>query len=404
MIKNVTYIFLLVVITILSFSPLALAQTELSTLSTISVFTSKSCTHCQDLEEFIDQYRQDYPEVTVKYYHIDEQSSIDLFYQFTGKYQLAKVTPIILIGDHVIEGFGSPATTGQTIIDLLRQNPPANSFENFITQYDKINSRSEGEVCDIDERCDDTNDFKINLPIIGEFNPKQYSMPVLTLILGFLDGFNPCAMWVLIVFISLIVQAGDRRKMWELISIFLIAEAIMYYLILNVWYKTWNFVQLDQIITPIIGIVSIGAGIYFGYEFFVHKGECKLIDPKTKQKTASRIQQIITSPLTIGTFFATIFLAFSVNVIEFACSIGIPQAFTKILDINQYSFLPRQLYMLLYTMMYMIDDIIVFAIALYSIDKLGLTTKYAKYCQLVAAIIMLILGYLLIFNPAALRF
>ena len=400
MIKYLKYIILSAAFLFL-FSATALA----ADLQQISVFTSRQCPHCQDLEAFLNDYTADHPEVSVKYYRLEDTDTLKLFNDFTTSANMAKVTPIILIGDKLLEGFGSADTTGQKIINLLAEKPADNSFENYLSGLQTGDSSDITEACAIDDpECGLDKIETVSLPLIGEFDPRQYSMPVITSVLGFVDGFNPCAMWVLVVFITLIVQAGDRRKMWELVFVFIVAEALMYYLILNFWYKTWNFVQLDQYITPAIGILSIGCGIYFGYEYFVNKGECKIIDPKTKQQTTSRIQKLITSPLTIGTFFGTILLALSINVIEFACSVGIPQVFTKILDINNYSILWRQLYIVLYTIMYMVDDFVVFFVALYSIQKLGRTTRYAKFCQIIAAITMLILGYFLIFNPGALRF
>lgn len=385
---------------ILAVSLLLPATTNASESSKISIFTSTNCKHCQDLAEFLEER-----DLSAEYYDLGDKDNLELFNQFTNKYELAKVTPIILIGDEILEGFDRPETTGKKIEELLAQDPPDNTFADFMDKFDRIEHSAKADSCDVNEICIIDDEETLTLPWVGEINPKDYSMPVLTVILGFIDGFNPCAMWVLIMFITIILQAGDRRKMWELVGIFLIAEAIMYYLILNFWYKTWNFVQLDTYITPIIGVVSVGAGIFFLWEFFTNKdGECKVVDDKTRQSTISRIKEIATSPLTISTFFATILLALSINVIEFACSIGIPQAFTKILDINEYGFLARQLYIGIYTLMYMVDDFLVFGIALYSISKLALTTKYTRYCQLIGGLIMLILGYFLMFDPTVLKF
>lgn len=366
----------------------------------ISVFTSDNCKHCQDLKDWLAENN-----IQASYYNLKEPANVDLFNQFTNKYGLIKVTPIILVGNKLIEGFDREETTGQQISQILSANPTGMSFTEFMEKYATIDESIKSTGCDVNELCVIEQDNLLHLPWLGSIDPKNYSMPVLTVILGFIDGFNPCAMWVLIMFITIILQAGNRQKMWELVSIFLLAEALMYFMILNVWYKTWNFVQLDQYITPIVGVISLGAAGFFIYEFFTSKdGECLIIDSKTRLSTIGRIKAIATSPLTLGTFLATILLALSINVIEFACSIGIPQAFTKIIEINQYGFLARQFYILLYTLFYMFDDFLVFGIAVYSIDKLGITTKYSRYCQLIGGIIMLVLGYFLIFNPTALKF
>ena len=92
----------------------------------------------------------------------------------------------------------------------------------------------------------------------------------------------------------------------------------------------------------------------------------------------------------------------SVNVIEFACSVGIPQTYTKILQINNVAFWQRQLYTFIYIVGYMVDDILVFGLALLSVNKLQLTTKYSRWVNLFGGILMIILGLILLIKPSLL--
>ncbi|HAU39552.1 MAG: glutaredoxin [Candidatus Peregrinibacteria bacterium GW2011_GWF2_43_17] len=349
-----------------------------------SVFTRETCGHCQDLEEFLEtDFKEAVTNITPKYYDLDDSANYDLFKEFCNNNGLTRSTPTILIGNQIIQGFGGADSTGQQLIDLALTMTDNSFFEDYNTQ--EVSSSSE---------------MIIEAPFIGEIDLTEYSLPILSVILGFVDGFNPCAMWVLIMFLTILLQAGNRKKMFQMAGIFIIAETLMYYLILNVWYKTWDFVQLDNVVTPIIGAVSVGAGIYFIYEFFTNKdGECKITSYEQKQKISTKIKNLVTLPLTIGVFFGTLALAFSVNIIEFACSIGIPQAFTKVLDLNNLGFVLRQIYIMTYTLFYMMDDFLVFGIALFSFQFLGLTTKYTRYCLIIGGTIMLVLGYFFIFAP-----
>ena len=109
--------------------------------------------------------------------------------------------------------------------------------------------------------------------------------------------------------------------------------------------------------------------------------------------------------MTIITALGILGLALSVNIIEFACSVGIPQTFTKILDINYLSWAGKQLYNAIYIFMYMVDDLIIFGIALYSFDRIGLTThKYTRASHLIGGTIMVILGLILLVDPTLLVF
>jgi hypothetical protein len=100
---------------------------------------------------------------------------------------------------------------------------------------------------------------------------------------------------------------------------------------------------------------------------------------------------------------AILLIAFSVNIIEFACSIGIPQAYTKILDLNMLTFMERQWYILVYTVGYMVDDFVVFGLAIWGYSKLqSHGGKYAQLSLLIGGVLMLLLGGLLIINPSLL--
>lgn len=376
----------------------------------ISVFERKDCNHCQAEKAFLDALALERDDLEITYHDIAEQLHKEHFYELTKIDNLPKVTPITLVGNTIIQGFDSAETTGIRIKEIIKKSEGKNTlnFGEYLEAggHGNVESYEEG-ICD-DEACpieqSEAKDL-VKLPFFGVINLKNYSLPVLSLILGFIDGFNPCAMWVLVMFLVILLEAGSRKKMLQVAGLFIAAETIMYYLILNLWFTTWDFIGLDKVVTPIIGMISIGAGLYFLYDFMTNKGgECKVTDYSKRQKTRDRIKAIVSSPLTIASAIAILGIALSVNIIEFACSVGIPQAFTKILDINEFSVLKRQLYMVLYIIMYMIDDLIIFGIAIYSFEKIGLTSKYARYCHLIGGLLMLILGYFLLFDPSALVF
>ena len=213
-------------------------------------------------------------------------------------------------------------------------------------------------------------------------------------------------MWVLITFLLILWQVKDRRKKLQVARLFIVAEAIMYWLILNFWFKTWDFIGLDKIITPAIGLLALGAGLYFIHRYWKNRG--KLVcdtDIEKQSKTEQKIQSLINGPMTIISALGIIGVAFSVNIIEFACSIGIPQAFTKILELNQLSLLAEQFYILLYTIAYMIDDFLILGLALYGFSKFyTVGQKYSNLSSLIGGILMIILGLILLIAPDILVF
>lgn len=56
-------------------------------------------------------------------------------------------------------------------------------------------------------------------------------------------------------------------------------------------------------------------------------------------------------------------------------------------------------YILIYILFFLIDDLVVFFIAMITLHITGITTKYSKYSHLIGGVIMVIIGILLIFKP-----
>lgn len=379
----------------------------------IYFFGRDDCKYCLAKKSFLNELNKKRNDFEFIYYDVTEKENREIFYQLTELKDLPKVTPLTLVGNVLIQGFDSAETTGQRIIEILDRI----KGKEIPTLEEYLDSGGVGDVLNSESGCEENSltpceingqkEFLFKLPFFGVVNLRDYSLLTLSAILGFVDGFNPCAMWVLLVFLLILLQVGDRRKMWQVAGLFILAEAAMYYLILNVWYKTWDFVGLDYVVTPLVGILATGSGIYFIYKYY-KSGQsltCDIAEPERQQKIEGRIKHLAHSPLTIITALGIIGVALSVNIIEFACSIGIPQAFTKILEINNLGFVAVQFYTFVYILLYMFDDLIVFGLALYGFNKLHSTSyKYSRLSSLIGGILMLILGLLLVFYPNLLVF
>lgn len=376
----------------------------------VEVLGRDDCTHCADEKVFLEELARERDDFSVRWYDIDLPADRNLFDRVTESEELSKSTPITLIGSTIIQGFDRPETTGvriETLIDEVSVSGKNYGFEDLL-----VAGGSEGVEKAIGGTCDDGGVCKapggdpllVTVPFVGTIDAAEYSLPVLSSVLGFVDGFNPCAMWVLVTFLLVLIQLGDRSRVWMVAGLFILAESVMYYLILNVWFSAWDFIGLDRIVTPIVGVIAIGGGIFFLYEWLYSGGTCKVTDVGQRARISGRIRKLATEPVTWVTAGGIVALALSVNVIEFACSIGIPQAFTKIVELNSSGFLETQGYMLLYILFYMVDDLIVFGLALWGAGKLQMTTTYAKWCNLFGGLLMIALGAILVFAPEWLRF
>ena len=366
------------------------------------------CGFCKAQKEWMEEEGIVYEYLNI----IEDDESARLFTAIAEKHDTSKVTPLTIVGERAILGFNGSETTGAAIKAAIKAaaetniRTPQEHLERAPVQDVALGGGCTDMICDAGLAGTPTG-YIFDLPFVGIVDLKSFSLFSLSALLGVIDGFNPCAMWVLVTFLALLSQAGSKKKMVMLAGIFIVAQGLMYNLILNVWYKTWDFVALDQYVTPMVGFLALGGGVFFLWRWYknrnVNQLVCDITDIETQSKTVNKFKEIVNRPVTIASVLAILLIAFSVNVIEFACSIGIPQAYTKILELNALTFLERQWYIMVFTLGYMLDDVVVFGLAIWGYSKMQAHgAKYAQLSLLIGGVLMAALGTLLIFAPTLL--
>jgi hypothetical protein len=242
------------------------------------------------------------------------------------------------------------------------------------------------------------------LPLIGEIALADYSLPALAVILGLVDGFNPCALWVLLYLISLVMTLRDRRRIWLIVGSFVLASGVLYFLFMTAWLNVFLLIGYIRPVTIVIGLVALGGGILQIREVIKTKGEivCEVTSQESREKTMARMQRIVSSPITLGTIVGIIALAFAVNAIEFVCSAAVPAVFTQVLSLASLTTFQYYGYILLYVFFFMLNNLVIFGAAAFALTS-NLGVRYAKYARPVGAAILIILGALLLFAPGLLR-
>ena len=194
--------------------------------------------------------------------------------------------------------------------------------------------------------------------------------------------------------------------MWILGFTFIVSSALVY-LLFMVTYLNIATTLLQTWFKYIIALVALIGGIINLKSYFksLKKDDgCDVTDAKKRRKIVAKIRTILSEKRFLLSIIGIILLAFSVNLIELACSAGLPVIFTQIIAMNNVSTVSTIIYFFLYLLFFMIDDIIVFSIAMITFKVTGLSNKYSKYSHLVGGIIMLIIGILMIFKQEWLMF
>ncbi|MBA3013470.1 MAG: hypothetical protein KKD63_05175 [Proteobacteria bacterium] len=355
----------------------------------IAFFFHPQCPHCQKQKEFNPYLKAKYPELHWAEYDTSLTENAKLLVEFIEQSDRRSKrigVPMTFIGPYVIYGFDTAKTTGmaleQAIQAVLTNNPSLYDQKEQDWQHQKT----------------------IDIPLLGKINLAEYSLLSLAMIIGLVDGFNPCAMWVLVYLISLIMTLKDRRKIWLLVGTFIVASGILYFLFMTAWLNVFLFLGYIRVLTLIIGLAALGNGILTIREYLQTKGElsCKIGDPESKKKTISRIEHIVHAPISCTSVLAIIALAFIINSIEFACSAALPAIYTHTLALRNLPPLLYYGYILVYDFFFMLDDLIIFSMAVLALDA-GIGHRYAKYCKIIGGIVLLLLGGVMVFQPGMLR-
>ena len=357
-------------------------------------FYGQGCPHCAKQELFLDKLDQKYPNNKFErfevYYNKQNQDKLQ---QIATELNVdVNGVPFTVIGDKYFSGFGDESTTGKAIemalVEVLSETPKTES--NLQTESGIIKTSTATSV---------------TLPLLGPINLKNYSLPALAVMIGFLDGFNPCAMWVLLFLISVLIPLKDKRRRWLIGLTFIASSAFIYFLFMAAWLNLFLFIGYISWIKIIIGTFAIGAGSYFLKDYFCNKeGACKVVDEKERKYFFNQIKKIIASTNIFSLIIGIVLLAFSVNLIELVCSAGLPAIYTHVLSLSNLNDIQYYFYLILYVLFFMIDDILIFVVAMKTLEIMGIQKKYSRYSHLIGGILMLILGLLLIFKPEWLMF
>jgi len=350
----------------------------------VDFFYLPTCPHCAEQKPILLELQEEMPDVTFAFHDASSDAGSRLFYELasTSGLDASKLAvPTTFINEHhPLVGVHSK----QEIIDTMEY-----CRENCVDG--SITSKSQ-EIS--------TGFTEFELPFLGRTNLTEFSLPVLAIVLGLIDGFNPCAMWVLVYLIALLVNIKDKKKTWIIVGTFVLSSGILYFLFMTAWLNVFLLLGYVRILTILVGLIALGGGILSVKEYLTTKGAlaCKVGDEEAHKKTAKRVQDIITLPLSLGVLISIIILAFVVNSIEFVCSSAIPAVFTQILALSDLSGLEYYFYIALYDFFFMLDDLIIFGLAAFAVNS-TFGERYAKYCKFLGGAILVLLGLILLFAP-----
>jgi len=381
MAKKFLFIFLLAFG--LVFSVPVLAQTNSSVFGApeaklqLYLFYSETCPHCKAERAFLETIKGNFPQVQFNEYLESDPNQKKLLADLLTKHeaqQYAGLVPLTFVGEDFFLGFDGVDNMGKQI---------EASIQRQVSQTPQS------------KPTEDKN--KVHLPLLGNIDLSKYSLPLQAVMLGFFDGFNVCSLGALVLILGLVLILKSRPKIILFGGLYIFITALVYGVLIFLWYQLFFYLApVIKIMNIFVGVLGIGGAIYFFKQFLKSRKAslvCENQENKIVAKHSLKIQKAFQeSGGILGLMIGVFIFAVVITVVEFPCSAVIPVLFASIMAHANLHILTYIAYLALYLFFYMLDEIIVFLIAVFTMNVKIASGKSMTWLSLAEAIVLFAMG------------
>ena len=345
----------------------------------MEVFVRPGCPFCEAAKGYLRELERRRPGLLVRVRDVSQDpEALQELRELAHRSGIRPVgVPAFYLRGRLIVGFQSAETTGKDIESLLDQ------------------PRSKDDAIDRPSA-----PSAVEVPLLGQLHARELGLPLFTIILGLLDGFNPCAMWVLLFLLSMLVNLHDRKKMFLIGGTFVAVSGIVYFAFMVAWFNLFLLIGVSRImqvllgsIAALIGVLNVKDSVVLGW------GPSVGIPEAAKPGIYSQVRRVLRAENLFGAVIAVIILAILVNTVELLCTAGLPAIFTQVLTMYSLPNWAYYAYLVLYNLAYVADDSLMLAVAVMTLSREKLQEKGARWLKLISGVAMLALGIILMLRP-----
>ncbi|WP_404308425.1 glutaredoxin family protein [Neorhodopirellula lusitana] len=420
-------------------------------LFTADVYTRRTCPRCADAKVFIRGLKQRWPAIQFRIHEVDvdavARARWDALCRGAGS---APGLPTIDFGGHVIIGYRGDDTTGaeleeligrkarvqaeaptqpdpsaraqvwmgpvSSLLDVLQVSnvPDSDAVSNDVDDADfdqewvLPDEATEDETGLADVNVESTSTASpeevIDVPVFGELKVRDLGMPLFSFLVGLVDGFNPCAMWVLVFLLSVLVNIKDRRKIILIAGTFVLVSGMAYFAFMAAWLNLFLLIGIARPVQIVLGVLGLVIGVVNVKDFFAFKKGVSLSIPESKKPGLyRRVRQIVDAKYLTVAISGAIALAVVVNMIELLCTAGLPALYTQILTLQELPPWQNYAYLTIYITAYMLDDAVLLTIVVATLSHRKLQEREGRWLKLLSGLVILALGLVMIFRPELLQ-
>ena len=400
---------------------LALALLLLSSPSQVSaqegnpvvvyMFWGEGCPHCAGAKAFFAEIEPKYPELEFRFYEIYmEVENQEKFIKMAEAFGFeAWGVPTIFIGDRYWEGYaeslnseiegviedcienGCKDAGAGVIVPAATQAPDPTATPNASDPANPDNPNTENRV--------------IKVPVFGDVDLNNQPLFIATALIAFVDGVNPCSIWVLTMLIALTLHTGSRKRVALIGIIFISITALVYALFIAGLFTFLTFISFVTWIQVVVALVALVFALVNIKDYFWYKeGVSFTIDDEKKPGLFKRMRKVLDASNSLwGVISATVVLAAGVSLVEFSCTAGFPVLWTNMVSSQGVTTGEFVLLLLLYMIIYQVDELVIFFAAVFTLKASRMEEKHGRILKLIGGTLMLTLAGVMIFNPSLLN-
>jgi thiol-disulfide isomerase/thioredoxin len=340
------------------------------------LFWGDGCPHCAAEHEWLETVEQQYPDLTITTYEVwKHPENLALMETWAEEFDFEPgAVPTTIIGERVWVGFSGPIRT---------------QMESALIQL-RAGERVTG----------DSDNAVISLPLFGEVSLEDSSLIVSTLLIGFVDGINPCSLWVISMLLAIVVRTGSRRRVLVVGTTFLTVTSLMYAFYMAGIYSALAVVGHLGSIQVAVAVLAGVFGLVSVKDYFAFKRGISFTIPDTaKPSLYRRMRAAAGADRLPAALLATVGLAVGVSLLETPCTAGFPVIWTGLLAAHDVAAAQAVGLFALYMVPFLLDELIVFGVVVFTMRATKLQEKHGRVLKLVAGTTMLALAGTVLVRP-----
>jgi glutaredoxin len=354
---------------------------------TLYFFWGEGCPHCERAKLYLDDARRRFPRLEIRSYEVlNDKINLELLMSMSRKLGTeAKGVPTFIIAGRMLDGFSDE--TRRTLENEISRH--AARLPQTMLPNPQVPAGTVGTI---------------TLPLLGTISTERLSLPVITLAIATLDSFNPCAFFVLLFLLSLLVHAHSRGKMALIGGVFVFFSGLIYFLFMAAWLNLFLVTGHLAWITTLAAVAALAIAAVNIKDFFLfEKGVSLVIPEEAKPRLFERMRLLVRTGTLPAMLAGTVVLALAANSYELLCTAGFPMVFTRVLTLRELAPSAYYLYLGLYNIVYVIPLAVIVGIFTVTLGSRKLTEWQGRILKLVSGFMMLSLGFVLLLKPSLLN-